>query len=191
MRKVNWNPLNQIVKPEPSPPVSPSQPLTHNTFEQPQKVRNGNGHHSEMVRKLNEGERAQLKNKFLSKNGQIANDDCVIFKGQMISDCIAIFQITGYISVLHRYVAMGRLKLRDLNAYKEWMHAKYKGLWNQYTSERFSKVRAANMRSLYKGQEPTATIPIEEVPIETTAGPLSTTPTFKVFGARRSYCLAT
>jgi hypothetical protein len=149
-----------------------------------------NGHRSEMVRKLNDDERAWLRTKFLQKNGQIANDDCVAFKGQIISDCIAIFQITGYVSVLHRYVALGRLELRDLPAYLNWMHEKYRGLWSQYNNERFTAARRTNQVDRVNGRQPTVNIPIAEVPIQTSAGVLSTVPTFKVFPRRAQYARA-
>jgi hypothetical protein len=193
MRKINWNPNEQIIE---EPEGIPSAPLTstHTVIQTETtatvvqtRPRNGNGHRSEMVRKLNDSERAWLKNKFLQKNGMIANDDCVAFKGQMISDVIAIFQITGYISVLHRYVALGRLQLRDLSGYLIWMHTKYLGLWAQYNNPRFTAARMANRDAVYEGRAPTATIPIEEIPIETSAGPLSTTPNFSVFPKSRSY----
>jgi hypothetical protein len=199
MRKINWNPNEQIIEPEALAPTSPPpvqsvipvSPTQSNVVQVRARVRNGNGHRSEMVRKLNDSERAWLKSKFLQKNGMIANDDCVAFKGQMISDCIAIFQITGYISVLHRYVAMGRLELRNLSEYLNWMHEKYHGLWVQYNNQRFTEVRRVNQAARAHGQPPPATIPIEEVPIETSAGPFSTTPQFKAFGKRRSYATST
>jgi hypothetical protein len=198
MRKINWNPQEQIIEMEHIAPSPTPEPLIHSIVETVPvqgpirtRIRNGNGHRSGMVRKLNDSERAWLKTKFLQKNGRIANDDCVTFKGQIISDCIAIFQITGYISVLHRYVAMGRLELRDLSGYLNWMHEKYQGLWTQYNNPRFTTARMANRDAVYEGRAPTATIPIEEVPIMTTAGPLSTMPNFKAFPKRRSYCSAT
>ena len=184
MRKINWNPNEQRVEPEISIPVPPPP------VQIKERVKNGNNHQSEMVRKLNNSERTWLRNKFLQKNGQIADDDCVVFKGQMISDSIAIFQITGYISILHRYVAMGKLELKNLPAYLDWMHVKYKGLWNQFTSQRFTDVRRTNQAARSEGQVPSITIPIEEIPIETSTGPWSTTPTFKAFPRRRSYCTA-
>jgi len=193
-RVVNWDANEAVFEEEPVvTPVLPSlvisQTSTKSLVIQP-KPGNKNGHRSEMVRKLNDGERAWLKNKFIQKNGQIANDDCVAFKGQMISDVIAIFQITGYISVLHRYVALGRLELRDLSAYLNWMEYKYQGLWSQYNNKRFTAVRIVNTASRVNGQQPTANIPIEEVPIQTSAGVLSITPTFKAFPRRRAYAMA-
>lgn len=189
MRKINWNPNEQIIEPEAHAPASPppvravvqTTPTQSTVIQTRVRVRNGNGHRSEMVRKLNDSERAWLKNRFLQKNGQIANDDCVAFKGQIISESIAIFQITGYISVLHRYVAMGRLELRDLTAYLGWMHEKYHGLWVQYNNQRFTAVRRANQAARSR----------EQAPPEITAGPLSTTPSFKAFGKRRAYCTPT
>ena len=191
MRKINWDPKEQIVEPEvptsaPPPPVQ-TNPTPSSVI---QRVKNDNDHRTEMVRKLYDSERTWLKNKFLQKNGQIANDDCITFKGQMISECIAIFQITGYISVLHRYVALGRMELKNLPAYLNWMNAKYKGLWNQYVSQRFTEARRINQTARSTGMVPSVNISIEEIPIETSAGPWSTTPTFKAFSKRRSYCTA-
>jgi len=192
-RVVNWDFNEAIIEDEPvATPVPPPRVVIHQTPKkslviQP-KPHNRNGHRSEMVRKLNDSERTWLKNKFLQKNGQIANDDCVAFKGQIISDCIAIFQITGYISVLHRYVALGRLELRDLSAYLNWMEYKYQGLWSQYNNERFTTIRRTNMIARVQGRQPTATIPIEEVPIQTSAGPvIYAKPVFKAMSHRAAY----
>jgi len=211
-RVVNWDFNEAIVEEEPvTTPVPPPRVVIHQTPSmhreytgltdggrhsphykkslviQP-KPHNRNGHRSEMVRKLNDSERMWLKNKFLQKNGQIANDDCVAFKGQMISDVIAIFQITGYISVLHRYVALGRLELRDLSAYLNWMEYKYQGLWSQYNNERFTTIRRTNTIARVQGRQPTATIPIEEVPIQTSAGPvIYVEPVFKTMSHRAAY----
>ena len=192
-RVVNWDANEAILEeepvatPVPSPTLVIPQTPTRSRVIAP-KPENRNGHRSEMVRKLNDGERAWLKNRFLQKNGQIANDDCVAFKGQMISDVIAIFQITGYISVLHRYVAMGRLELRDLSAYLNWMEYKYQGLWSQYNNERFTTIRRTNTIARVQGRQPTATIPIEEVPIQTSAGPvIYAEPVFKTMSHRAAY----
>jgi hypothetical protein len=198
-RVVNWDANEAIVEEEPVATPAPSSPVTAETSSlrlgqtdrslviQP-KPNNRNGHRSEMVRKLNDGERVWLKNKFIQKNGQIANDDCVAFKGQMISDVIAIFQITGYISVLHRYVALGRLELRDLSAYLNWMEFKYQGLWSQYNNERFTAIRRTNTIARVRGRQPTANIPIEEVPIQTSAGTvIYAEPVFKTMPRRAAY----
>jgi hypothetical protein len=192
-RVVNWD-MNEAVfdedpalPPDPRPKGVIHQNPKKSLAIQP-KPHNRNGHRSEMVRKLNDSERTWLKNKFLQKNGQIANDDCVVFKSQMISDCIAIFQITGYISVLHRYVALGRLELRDLSAYLNWMQEKYQGLWSQYNNERFTTVRRTNTIARVQGRQPTATTPIEEVPIQTLAGPvIYAEPVFKTMSHRAAY----
>lgn len=198
MRKINFHPSQQIVEPvviPPAPPIQTPIPITQTVQTSIQtravqvrtRTRVGNGHVSEMTRKITEPERVWLKNKFLMKNGQIENDDCVGFKAEM-SDTIAIFQITGYISVLHRYVALGRLQLQDLSQYLDWMHIKYKGLWNQYTSERFRTARATNERARQEGHAPVATIPIAEVPIQTMAGEvIYDTPEFVTVSRRASY----
>jgi len=194
-RVVNWDANEAIVEEEPvatpvlSSLVIPQTSTKSRVIEPKVKTNNGNGHRSEFVRKINDLERAILKSAFLHKNGQIANDDCVLFKRQL-SQQLAIFQITGYISVLHRYVALGRLELRDLSAYLNWMEYKYQGLWSQYNNKRFTAVRIVNTASRVNGQQPTANIPIEEVPIQTSDGVLSVTPVFKAWPRRKVYAIA-
>jgi hypothetical protein len=191
IRRVNWNRAEQIIETE--APVAPapvqravveSPPQTAMAVQVKRRNRQGNGHRSEMVRKLNDGERDWLRAAFLRKNGQIEEDDCVTFKGQMISDVIAIFQITGFISVLHRYVALGRMEVRDLPAYLNWMQSKYGGLWSQWNNTRFVTVRAQNLQARQNGQPAQASIPYEEVPIQ---GQFSTTPSFKAFAKRGTF----
>jgi hypothetical protein len=146
-----------------------------------------------MVRKITESERTWLKERFLRKNGQIEDDDCVTFKSQMVSETIAIFQITGYISVLHRYVALGRLELRNLGAYVSWMERKYRdkagqSIWTQYNNARFVTIRTTNQQARQLGRPAEATIPIEEVPIQTMEGPvIYATPVFKTMPRRAAY----
>lgn len=207
MRRVNWNRTAQVVEqevPEPAP-VTPSPAPVIQTAPTPKVMdrsgsvtqtatavqpkpkitrnRTGNGHKSEMVRKLNDSERNWLRSAFLRKNGQIEEDDCVTFKGQMISDCIAIFQITGFISYLHRDVAQGRTLVGDLQSYLNWMRDKYGALWAQYNNPRFTAMRTYNQATRRTGR-PLQAIPISSVPIQPQ---FSTTPNFKAFPRRGAY----
>jgi hypothetical protein len=185
MRKINFHPSQQIIVPEAPAPVSPP-PVTTIIQTSPTqatiiqvRTRNGNGHTKDKCREITDSERAWLKNKFLCKNGQIEYDDCVTFKSQMVSDTIAIFQITGYVSVLHRYVALGRLELQNLEAYVTWMRDKYKdqqgrSIWTQYNNARFVTIRA---RRTAEVQSPVT----EEIFDE---------PVFTTMSRRASYCKA-
>ncbi len=130
------------------------------------KKRAGNGHKSEKIRDLFDFEKDVIKEDlFLPKNGQIDNDDCVAFRDNAIKGIvgklsafneIAIFQITGYVSVLHTQVAEGRLMVDDICAYEEWMRTKYGRLWARYNQRLFTVARTANMRAIAEGREPTA-----------------------------------
>lgn len=196
MRRVNWNRAAQIIEEEKVPAVVQTVPTmvidTQLDFTPPETAtaiqpritrnRTGNGHKSEMVRKLNDSERNWLRAAFLRKNGQIEEDDCVTFKGQMISDCIAIFQITGFISYLHRDVAQGRTIVRNLPAYLNWMQTKYGTLWAQYNNPRFTAMRNQNQAARNQGR-PLQAVPISSVPIQPQ---FSTTPNFVAFSRRRS-----
>jgi hypothetical protein len=139
-----------------------------------------NGHKSEMVRKLNNEERNFFRQSFLRKNGEFEEDDCVALKAG-VSEDVAIFQVTGFISYLHRDVAQGRTTLPNLPAYLEWMHMKYEGLWSQYNNPRFQDIRYQNEQARRSGRRPEASIPIEEVPIRPQ---FATRPTFKAFPRR-------
>ena len=115
----------------------------------------GNGHVSAKKRDLYDSERSKILHElFLPKNGQIENDDCVCFKPSLDPE-VSIFQITGFVSVLHTEVAEGILQLRDLISYEKWMSNKYGGtLWARYNNPRFVAVRQMNLEALANGLDP-------------------------------------
>lgn len=188
MRRINWNPKNQvkegsITAPPPIPvPVQP--PVQTSVVIRPKITRNrvGNGHKSEMVRKLNDQERDLIRSVFIAKNGQIEEDDCVTIKPSLGED-IAIFQITGFVSYLHRDVAIARTQLRDLTAYKTWMANKYAGLWTQYNSDKVRRLRQHNVLNR-ASNIPLQGASMQDVPI---TPQFSTTPRFKALPRQYSY----
>jgi hypothetical protein len=115
----------------------------------------GNGHVSAKIRDLYDSERSKiLRELFLPKNGQIENDDCVCFKPCLDSE-VSIFQITGFVSVLHTEVAEGILQIRDLASYEKWMSNKYGGmLWARYNNPRFVMARQMNAQAIAQGLDP-------------------------------------
>jgi hypothetical protein len=123
----------------------------------------GNGHKKQMIRKLIDSERDYFRREFLSKNGQITEDFCVAMKRNVSPD-VAIFQVTGFISYLHRDVALGRTQVRDLMAYCEWMRTKYEDLWAQYNKPIFVQTRQQNAQNRATGR-PLVGIPMEREPI--------------------------
>jgi adenylylsulfate kinase-like enzyme len=120
--------------------------------------RNGNGHKSQKTRDLLDTEKNMLRyDLFLSNDGQIDEDDCVLFRrshDSLFAD-VGIFQITGFISVLHTQVAEGRLSLKDIQAYELWMRTKYGRLWARYNHPLYVKARANNAEMIAKGLPPT------------------------------------
>jgi hypothetical protein len=191
LRRVNWNRKAQAVQTAPEHPVHRSRPGLAEVSPQaiavqvkPKITRNrtGNGHKSTMVRKLNDQERNFFRSSFLRKNGEIEEDDCVAMKAGVANE-VAIFQVTGFISYLHRDVALGRTQVRDLPAYKEWMRTKYGALWAQFNNPRFTEVRHRNAAARALGQ-PMVNIPLQEIPIRKQ---FSTTPNFKAFPRRGAY----
>ena len=124
------------------------------------KKREGNGHKSTKIRDLLDAERDAIRHQlFLPKNGQLDYDDCVTFNQSYFDSGVrpGIFQVTGFISVLPRYVAEGRLEgLRDLAAYENWMRVKYGGsLWARYNHPLYVDVRRRNQDAVAQGQRPT------------------------------------
>lgn len=88
--------------------------------------RNGNGHSTTKKRRLQGDEKDTIRKFFIFQNGQIGDDDCVeLLKNQQWAD-LSIFQITGFVSYLHREAARGRIHIRDKQAYHQFVEKKYK-----------------------------------------------------------------
>jgi hypothetical protein len=188
-RKILWDPEPEP-QPAPPPPPKPIQLVTKPKQEEPlavqpkrtYKQRIGNGHKSTKVRDLYDPERDSMRhNLFLPKNGQISDDDCVDFKPQLASE-VGIFQITGFISVLHTEVAEGRTQVKDLVAYENWMRTKYGGtLWARYNNPLYVDARKKNNNLIAQGLKPVHKVTKDQ------AIQVSLTPKFTVFGSRKKY----
>lgn len=204
MRSLNWEPEEYTPPPQVapvgtqilSPPITvapppvtvvtpaPSNPDRVAVVQERSRItrnRVGNGHKKQFVRKLYDSERDMLRQQFMVRDGRIEEDDCVRLKQTMNAE-VAIFQVTGFISYLHRDVAIGRIVLRNLDAYIEWMHTKYEGLWQQYNRPKFVAIRLQNNLNRRAGQ-PLVGVPLEEVPI--TPQFQTTTPKFSAFNSFR------
>jgi hypothetical protein len=131
------------------------QPKPARTYKQ----RVGNGHSSSKVRSLTNEERDRIRKWYLGKNGIIEDSDCVTFKADHQTvlkafECITIFQITGFVSLLHGEVAEGRIWLKDQMAYKNWMKGKHGALWERWNNPQYITVRHANVSDHVQGKEP-------------------------------------
>ena len=93
-------------------PIQPEQ----GTKKPVKKAKSLNGHKIEKKRKLNDREKNIIRSEFLRLNGIIYEDACLEIKKKLGND-ISIFQVTGFITLLHRYVKKGQLSLRDMDSY--------------------------------------------------------------------------
>lgn len=128
-------------------PQSEPEPQSSGT----QRPRSGNGHSSDRKRALENDERDTMRQEFLNLNGQLADNDkeCTRIHQELNKNLngrkpLSVWQVTGFISVCHRYVAQGSLQVRDMNAYIQWMKEKYPGgLYRQYNDPKNQAKRQA------------------------------------------------
>ena len=123
----------------------------------------GNGHKSDKQIDLIDDDRAIMKREFQESNGQLPLGDCSRILA-LLRPRIAPFQVVGYISYLHRAVASGLTRLRDLETYLQWMREKYPRGWEQYNSDRYINLRQRNDVARQSGRR-METLPIREAPL--------------------------
>ena len=191
-RRINWDPAEFVEEqeevgatPSPSVPVQvPTKCVTNVTAQpspprsvQPQgtffpqrdpssirrRNRVGNGHKSDKQIDLIDDDRAIMKREFQESNGQLPLGDCSRILA-LLRPRIAPFQVVGYISYLHRAVASGLTRLRDLETYLQWMREKYPRGWEQYNSDRYINLRQRNDVARQSGRR-METLPIREAPL--------------------------
>ena len=207
-RVVNWDidnaieeeePASPVLPPEPASPVLPPEPVftpptifqkavqsltSYRIGNDPQAVMQRRfNNQAVMQRKLNNAERDQIRADFAFRNGQLEQEDCANLKA-LLDPVILLFQVTGFVSYLHREVALGRTQVRDLNAYMEWMQTKYTNLWAQYNRPRFVSCRLSNNLLRNTGQAGSVNIALEDIPI---LQQFSTMPTIKPFPRRGGF----
>jgi len=162
--------------PTPTPAQTPREiPEERPPVNQPRRIRNrtGNGHRKQAVRKFLDCERDYMRSVFQEKNGQLEHGDCAIIKRDLLDgNEIAIWQVVGFISYLHRSVASGVTLLRDPPSYLTWMQNKYPALFAQFNSEKYRQLRRYN--------ETQGADPVPDILLREPASPepfYSTTPT--------------
>lgn len=158
VRRICWDRSGAVEVELATPPKGQDPPKVTVTFET-QSKRNGNGHKSEKHRSLTDAEKVSITKLFIVRDGRISNEDLVSFKNRHDSfDDISIFQITGWVSVLHRFVAAGKLALKDLTSYEKWRDEKYPGLKTYYDLPEVREVRKFNLHEINYGREPTRSV---------------------------------
>jgi len=102
------------------------------------KKRNGNGHKVLKVRSLTPEERDHIAAEFMSLNGQIEEDLCTIIRDDLNAagdGLVSPFQVTGFITLCHSYVAKGKMILADYAAYESFLQSKKSALWMRYNAQ--------------------------------------------------------
>lgn len=101
--------------------------------------KSGNGHKRAKKRNLYSAEKDVIKAAFLKDNGQIAEDKCVEIH-ETLNPEISIFQVTGYVTSLHRHIARGTLTISNLDAYINFLQS-HRNLWATYKSPKYEAMR--------------------------------------------------
>lgn len=129
---VNSNPAMTQTATAPPPTTKNSTP------------RNGNGHAVGIKRKLNSLEKDNIRADFKQLNGEYEDQkkSCTALLPQMGTE-ITVWQITGFVSFLHREIAAGRFEVDDMDSYMNFLE-RHKQLWAQYNSQKYQNLRASN-----------------------------------------------
>lgn len=135
-----------ITVPQSGSTASPPQPVAPRlvlAVELPAVTpRNGNGHQTKKVRDLKDSDRKIIDEEFQAVNGEFkdATKSATNNIHPKLPTEIAIWQVTGRISHLHREIAAGRLEVTDMDSYKTFLE-EHKKLWAQYNSPKYQKLR--------------------------------------------------
>jgi hypothetical protein len=105
--------------------------------------RNGNGHAVAFIRKLDDTEKDIIRADFTKLNGEYVDQkkSCTALLPQMGTD-ISVFQVTGFVSHLHREIAKGDWTIPDMPSYLTFLE-KHKKLWAQYNSPKYQTARTS------------------------------------------------
>jgi len=106
--------------------------------------RNGNGHAINIKRKLNDTEKNEIRADFTRLNGEYedAKKSCTVLLPHMGSE-ITVWQVTGFVSFLHREIASNGFTVPDMASYLKFL-GNHKKLWAQYNSPKYQALRAKN-----------------------------------------------
>lgn len=85
-----------------------------------------NGHKVQKIKDLDDWEKDSIRASFIDINGEIHEDYCLEILSGLDKDT-AIFQVTGFISLLHRYVKKGELVLSNRRSYNNFQKQKRLG----------------------------------------------------------------
>lgn len=132
-RRIVWDgqlapePTTPVVnKPSYQAPKAQSQPVLASAPVQVTVTKIGsNGHKSEFIRKMTADEKKAIRKWWLNRSGCCGWDDVVEFRKEHMPPEVAIFQVVGFITTLHKALAKGEETISDLTKYNE--HRKARG----------------------------------------------------------------
>jgi hypothetical protein len=119
------------------------------------KQRIGNGHVAAKSRKLTDEEKNKIRKWFILKSGIIESKDCAEFRVDCFPPEITIWQITGFVSLLHNEAAEGLIWLVQALEYAQWLKEKQGALWGRWNNPQYVKVRHANLAAYIQGKPQT------------------------------------
>lgn len=125
--------LDEIEKEIDEVPATPGAPAA------PAK-KSGNGHVAAKVNNLSDPEKDLIRAEFIRLNGEIAEDSCLPIRDKC-RDTITIFQVTGFVTYLHKKVADGSIMVNDVTAYETYLQG-HRKLWTTYDSAKYRAMRA-------------------------------------------------
>ena len=93
-------------------------------------------------RPLTEKEEALIRREFLALNGVFdpLKKDCTRIKN-MLGEEVSVFQVSGYVTKLHRQAVAGELEMGDRRAYLATLRSHRKH-WLTYSGEKYEEMRA-------------------------------------------------
>jgi len=133
-RRIVWDgqiapePEVTVAKPTYQAPTVTTQPVLVSAPVQvtaPVPKGSKNGHKVEFKRKLTADEAKGLRKWWISKNGCVGWDDAVDYRIAHLPPEITIFQVNGYLTILHKALAKGKETIADVAKYNE--HRKARG----------------------------------------------------------------
>jgi len=102
----------------------------------------GNGHASTKTRKLGDYEKDTIRKRFIELNGEF--DDKKKYASELLETLgtdISVWQITGFVSYLHREVAAGNMVVPDMPSYLAFL-SNHRRMWTRYNSIKYKGLRA-------------------------------------------------
>lgn len=102
-----------------------------------------NKHEALYKRPLTAQEETIIKTEFLKLNGvfEPLKKDCTRIKN-LLGDEVSVFQVSGYVTRLHRLARAGELEMRDRRAYLATLRS-HRNHWLTYEGEKYAEMREA------------------------------------------------